>query len=79
MKKRIFLTLIIGFVINSLFSQKKNVNWTILIDNNIEMLSNAKIVMKNSNDEIEIFNVNLIPGDLIISELDYKKILKVSH
>lgn len=74
-----FFIIVALLVFNFVHSQNERVNWSILIDGKMEKLSNPKIIAEYDNGNIDIYPVELIPGELILSNNDYRKITNAEN
>lgn len=51
--------------------QNVRVNWSILIDNEMDNLSGSVIIVEYDEGTLDTIQVNMIPGDIIIDSLEY--------
>lgn len=79
MSKLIFYTIALCFCCAQLRAQK-NLDLIISIDENIVAgsLSGLKLIAVSDNGNKEIINANYYPGNLSLSESDYRKLLDTS-
>ncbi|MDR2204865.1 MAG: hypothetical protein LBE36_01720 [Flavobacteriaceae bacterium] len=70
--KRIFV--IVLFLPIMMFSQDKKLNWTILIDNKIETLSNTYLMVEYGDMKRDTISISVIPGEIVIYSKDYNSI-----